>query len=78
MPLTLDDCDSSFHLLDLLQDSDHLEVDDRGRVEVALEGYDYRWLRLMPRGSRRLAQDGRRRPRSGNLRDAVGWRSTCS
>ncbi len=55
MPLTLDDCDSSFHLLDLLQDSDHLEVDDRGRVEVALEGYDYRWLRLMPRGSRRLA-----------------------
>jgi glycosidase len=54
VPLTLNDCDSSFHLLDLLQGWDHLEVDDRGRVEVALEGYGYRWLRLMPHDSRRL------------------------
>jgi len=55
VPLTIDDCDSSFHLLDLLQDSDHVEVDEKGLVEVALDGYGYRWLRVMPRGSRRLA-----------------------
>ena len=55
VPLTLHDCDSSFYLLDLLQGWDHLEVDDHGRVEVALEGYGYRWLRLMPHDSRRLA-----------------------
>jgi trehalose synthase len=54
-PLTLDDCDSTFYLVDLLQGRDHLEVDDHGRVEVALEGYGYRWLRLMPHDSRRLA-----------------------
>ena len=55
VPLTLDDCDSSHHLLDLLQDSDAPRVDDRGRAEVALEGYGYRWLRLMTHDSRRLA-----------------------
>jgi glycosidase len=55
MPLTIDDCDSSFHLIDLLQDSDHVEFDDKGLAQVALDGYGYRWLRLMPRGSRRLA-----------------------
>jgi glycosidase len=55
VPLTLDDCDSSVYLLDLLQGWDHLEVDDHGRVEVELEGYGYRWLRLMPHDSRRLA-----------------------
>jgi glycosidase len=55
VPLTIDDCDNSFHLLDLLQDTDHLELDEKGRAEVALDGYGYRWLRLMPRRSRRLA-----------------------
>ena len=30
-------------------------TDDRGRVQVMLEGYGYRWLRLMSRDSRRLA-----------------------
>jgi glycosidase len=55
VPLTLDDCDSGHHLLDLLQDSAGVEVDDQGRVEVALEGFGYRWLRLMTRDSRRLA-----------------------
>jgi trehalose synthase len=55
VPLTLDECDDSFKLLDLLQGTQHLEVDDQGRVTVALEGYGYRWLRLMPRDSRRLA-----------------------
>jgi trehalose synthase len=55
VPLTLDDCDGGTLLLDLLQDRDHLELDDRGRVEVPLEGYGYRWLRPMSRDSRRLA-----------------------
>jgi glycosidase len=55
VPLTLEDCDTTHHLLDLLQDSAHIEIDDRGRAEVALEGYGYRWLRLMSRDSRRLA-----------------------
>ena len=31
------------------------QIDDRGRAEVALEGYGYRWLRLMSRDSRRMA-----------------------
>lgn len=55
VPLALDDCDSSHHLLDLLASSDDIAIDDRGRVEITLEGYGYRWLRLMTRGSRRLA-----------------------
>jgi trehalose synthase len=55
VPLTLEDCDTSHHLVDLLQDSGHIEIDQRGRAEVSLDGYGYRWLRLMPRDSRRLA-----------------------
>src|SRR4051795_7243513 len=55
VPLTLDGCNSSHHLLDLLQSSDPTPIDDRGRVELAVEGYGYRWLRLMSRDSRRLA-----------------------
>jgi glycosidase len=55
VPLVLDDCDRGDHLLDLLQDAGSVPLDDRGRVEVSLEGYGYRWLRLMSRDSRRLA-----------------------
>jgi glycosidase len=55
VPLVLDGCDSGHHLLDLLQDSGSVPIDDRGRLEVTLEGYGYRWLRLMSRESRRLA-----------------------
>ncbi len=55
VPLTLEGCDSSHHLEDLLQQGGPVEVDDRGRVEVVLEGYGHRWLRLMPRDGRRLA-----------------------
>jgi trehalose synthase len=55
VPLVLDGCDRGDHLLDLLQDSGSVPIDDRGRVEVSLEGYGYRWLRLMSRDSRRLA-----------------------
>ena len=56
VPLTLDGCDSSHQLVDLLQDG--VDAADRrpGRVEVALEGYGYRWLRRGQRDSRRLGR----------------------
>jgi len=54
VPLTLDGCDANHHLVDLLQDGG-VDIDDRGRCEVTLEGYGHRWLRLMSRSSRRLA-----------------------
>src|SRR3954451_13470304 len=41
VPLTLDGCDSSHHLVDLLHDDLEVAIDDRGRVEVPLEGYGY-------------------------------------
>ena len=53
VPLALDGCDSSHRLVDLLQDSE-VSLDDRGRAEVTLDGYGYRWLRLVPLESRRL------------------------
>jgi electron transfer flavoprotein beta subunit len=37
VPLTLDGCDSSHHLVDLLQESDGVGIDDRGRAEVTLD-----------------------------------------
>jgi trehalose synthase len=55
VPLALDGCDSTHHLLDLLQDSGSVQIDDRGRLELTVDGYGYRWLRLMSRDSRRLA-----------------------
>jgi trehalose synthase len=55
VPLTLQDCDADHRLLDLLQDSSGIDIDDRGRVEVELDGYGYRWLRVTSRSSRRLA-----------------------
>jgi glycosidase len=53
VPLTLEGCDSSHHLEDLLQDCS-TPVTDKGTVELALEGYGYRWLRVVAEGSRRL------------------------
>jgi glycosidase len=53
VPLTLEDCDSSHRLVDLLQDGS-TPVSDKGEVELALEGYGYRWLRVVSAGSRRL------------------------
>jgi hypothetical protein len=53
VPLTLEDCDSSHRLVDLLQDGS-TPVSDRGEVELALEGYGYRWLRVVSADSRRL------------------------
>jgi glycosidase len=53
VPLTLEGCDSSHRLEDLLQERT-TPLDDKGRAELALEGYGYRWLRVVAEGSRRL------------------------
>jgi hypothetical protein len=54
VPLTLDGCDSSHRLVDLLEEGVDDPLDDRGRCEIDLDGYGYRWLRLMSHDSRRL------------------------
>jgi glycosidase len=53
VPLTLPECDSSHRLVDLLQRG-QLAVGDDGAVEIPLEGYGYRWLRVVAQDSRRL------------------------
>src|SRR3954464_5558375 len=53
VPLTLEDCDSSHRLVDLLQEGS-TPVSDTGEVELALDGYGYRWLRVVSAGSHRL------------------------
>ena len=53
VPLHLPDTDEDSRLIDLLRD-DELVPDEKGRVEVELEGYGYRWLRVAQPGSRRL------------------------
>jgi trehalose synthase len=55
VPLALKGIDSSHRLVDLLQDPVDVEIDDRGRCEVALEGFGHRWLRVVTVDSRRLA-----------------------
>jgi len=55
VPLSLEGCDGGGHrLVDLLQDGS-TDLDGDGRAELTLEGYGYRWLRLLAPGSRRLA-----------------------
>src|SRR3954447_14650379 len=53
VPLTLEGCDSSHRLEDLLQERT-TPLDEKGRAELQLEGYGYRWLRVVADGSRRL------------------------
>jgi glycosidase len=53
VPLTLKGCDSSHRLEDLLQDGT-TPLSDKGRAELRLEGYGYRWLRLAGEDTRRL------------------------
>jgi glycosidase len=53
VPLTLPGCDASQRLADLLQDGT-TPVGDDGAVELALDGYGHRWLRVVAEGSRRL------------------------
>jgi trehalose synthase len=54
VPLRLQDAVEGTRLVDQLEDGEHV-LDERGRVEVDLEGYGYRWLRVVPPGDRRLA-----------------------
>jgi glycosidase len=53
VPLTLEDCDATHRLVDLLQEGS-TPVSDKGAVELAIEGYGYRWLRVVSKASRRL------------------------
>ncbi len=54
LSLQLEGCDEETRLVDLLVDG-ITHPDARGRVELPLEGYGYRWLRVVPPGSRLLA-----------------------
>ena len=51
--LALADLTPGTVLVDLLADGT-AEPDDSGRVELTLDAYGYRWLRVTPPGSRRL------------------------
>ncbi|WP_168626608.1 alpha-amylase family protein [Cryobacterium sp. BB307] len=54
VPLTVDGVDAETRLVDLLQEGE-TRTDDRGRAELDLEGYGYRWLRILDPGTRRLS-----------------------
>ncbi len=51
--LTLDGCADAHRLVDLLCDGT-TSLDARGSAEVQIDGYGYRWLRVVGPGSRRL------------------------
>jgi hypothetical protein len=51
--MKLPGCDASHRLQDLLQEGT-TQVGEKGEVELALEGYGYRWLRIVTDESRRL------------------------
>jgi trehalose synthase len=53
VPLTLEGCDATHRLEDLLT-TGSTPVSEKGEVELALEGYGYRWLRVVGTDSRRL------------------------
>jgi trehalose synthase len=53
VPLTLEGCDSTHRLEDLLREGT-TRLSDDGTAELALEGYGYRWLRVVAEGTRRL------------------------
>src|SRR3954469_23124471 len=53
VPVTLAGCDATHRLEDLLQ-AGSTPLSDKGAAELALEGYGYRWLRVVAEGSRRL------------------------
>ncbi|MFS0701643.1 alpha-amylase family protein [Cellulomonas sp. 179-A 4D5 NHS] len=54
VPLHLPDLDADVRFVDLLEDDMTTPCGEDGRVEVALPGYGYRWLRVVRPGSRRL------------------------
>lgn len=53
IPLQLEGCDDGHSLVDLL-DHGTARLDQKGRATIALEGYGYRWLRVVSDESRRL------------------------
>ncbi|HEV7213154.1 MAG TPA: alpha-glucosidase C-terminal domain-containing protein [Blastococcus sp.] len=53
VPLTLEGCDSTHRLADLLQDGT-TPLSDTGHADLQLDGYGCRWLRVVADGSRRL------------------------
>jgi hypothetical protein len=53
VPVALEGCDSSHHLEDLLQ-AGRTPLSEKGEAELALDGYGYRWLRVVGEDSRRL------------------------
>ncbi|NMR20285.1 alpha-amylase family protein [Cellulomonas fimi] len=53
VPLEVEELDGDGELVDLLADG-RVQGDEKGRVEVSLEGYGYRWLRVVRPGTRRL------------------------
>jgi hypothetical protein len=54
VPLQLTDCEPGCRLVDLLQDGG-TELDANGGAEVQMDGYGYRWLRVVPPEGRQLA-----------------------
>lgn len=53
VPLRIDGFDATHRLEDLLQEGT-TPLGDKGDVELTLDGYGYRWLRVVAEGSRRL------------------------
>jgi hypothetical protein len=53
VPVRLDDCDERCHLMDLLV-ACTTQLDRSGKAELDLDGYGYRWLRVVKPGERRL------------------------
>jgi hypothetical protein len=53
VPIQLEGCGSRHRLEDLLREGT-TRLDDEGRATLVLDGYGYRWLRVVADGSRRL------------------------
>jgi glycosidase len=53
--LLLDELEEGDRLIDLLRDGAAVQPDARGRVELALDGYGYRWLRVLGADNKRLS-----------------------
>jgi trehalose synthase len=53
VPIRLDDAADGWALVDLLQDGEE-QLDAKGRTELRLDGFGYRWLRVRRPGDRRL------------------------
>ncbi len=51
--LTFEDLGDGDQLVDLLVDGRTIRVDDDGRVSIPMDGYGYRWFRVIgPEGKR--------------------------